>query len=457
MSGAKVAVVSPPVAPIIIGGAVVIGGVLVAGYLVKKGAEYGYVKVKYEHLKSDFKNYIKEIKLREDELLNKYNLKVNYRNEFEIFLKETIRKYETSIYEILSLEESDRKKVQEKLSNIREKLKSIELELKEIAKESDIYAEIIEKLEESNELKNELIELKILQQRIKEEPTITKRRAILVELKKDIECYEKRAFSIFMEQNSSNIKEEIFEKEHKSQKLKREIVIIVEKLKILEPNYQFKFNIKEENSRLELIKDELKIVYAKFKKSKLFKDSLVEMRKSIDSFDLSLKIGSLLKSELTPQQYGEIKDEIMNHIIKQKAKEEKELILNNVVGGLKELGYEIVEEAVEQLKAQKEVVIDIDKEYKLKVTLKESGYNIRFIKHLFNSLEPTQNERQRDREVMTKWCGDYDRLIEILAQNGLAIEHKIKLEPDIDDITYIVIESKDGVKRDALGVEYLKK
>jgi len=388
--------------------------------------------------------HLQEIKLQESEFKKKYNFNINRNNQFESFSKDILKKYNVSIYEIVSSEEKDRKKIKEIFFKIRDEFNMLLIELKEITKESDIYADIIEKLEESHELKNEFKKLKILQQRVKEEPTITKRRAILLELKKDIECYEKRAFSLFMERSSSNIKEEIFKEEHKSQKLKIEINIIVEKLKLLEPNYQFKFNIKEDSSRLELIKDELKVAYAKIKKSKILKDRLLELISDIDNPDLNAKVSHLsLQTELTKAQYKEISNEIKLYKEQEKNREDSELIIDNVVGGLQELGYEIVDEDIEKLKNQKEVLIDIDQEYKLKVTLKDSSYKIRFIKHIFNDIEPSQNEKQRDMEIMTKWCGDYDRLLEILAQNGLAVEHKIKLEPDIDDIEYVVVESQE--------------
>jgi len=71
MSGAKVAIIKPAL-PIITstakigvattastsvaGSVLVVGGVLITGYLVKKGVEYGYVKIKFEKLKSNLKN-----------------------------------------------------------------------------------------------------------------------------------------------------------------------------------------------------------------------------------------------------------------------------------------------------------------------------------------------------------------------------------------------------------------
>jgi hypothetical protein len=449
MSGAKVAVVSPPLTPIIVGGAVTIGGVLVAGYLVKKGAEYGYVKVKFERLKSDFRDYIKEIKLREDELKTKYNLVVNYSDKFEKFIDETMQKYNTSIYKILSSEEIDRKEIQQRVSKIREECNRLRIELQEIEKELSIYNETIDTLEKSDKMRGEFNKIVALHRSIKNQSTILKRKELLRELKEQIEQYETKSFELFMQNSSTQIEEELFIEEHKSQKIKREIVMVVEKIKIVEPSYLFELDIEQESSRLELIKDEVKVIYAKIKKSKLLKDKILDLVQGINNPDLDSKVSLFVsKSQVTQTEYKQLTQEIESYIADTKAKEQQELIVNNVIGGLKELGYEIVDEDIERLKAKEEVLIDIDEEYKLKVILVDNSYKIRFIKHLSSQTEPTQTEQQRDMEVMKKWCGDYDKLLQFLAQNGLGVEHKIKLEPDVDDIEYVVVESKEKGKQD---------
>jgi hypothetical protein len=457
MSGAKVAVISPPLTPIIVGGVVTIGGVLVAGYLVKKGAEYGYVKVKFERLKSDFRDYIKEIKLREDELKTKYNLVVNYSDKFEKFIDKTMQKYNTSIYKILSSEEVDRKEIQQRVSKIREECNRLRIELQEIEKELSIYNETIDTLEKSDKMRGEFENIVALHRSIKNQSTILKRKELLRELKEQIEQYETKSFELFMQNSSTQIEEELFIEEHKSQKIKREIVMVVEKIKIVESSYLFEFDIEQESSRLELIKDEVKVVYAKIKKSKLLKDKILDWVQGINNPDLDSKVSLFVsKVQVTQSEYKQLTQEIESYIADTKAKEQQELIVNNVIGGLKELGYEIVDEDIERLKAKEEVLIDIDEKYKLKVILVDNSYKIRFIKHLSSQTEPTQTEQQRDIEVMKKWCGDYDKLLQFLAQNGLAVEHKIKLEPDMDDIEYVVVESEEKGKQDVNGTIKVK-
>lgn len=325
--------------------------------------------------------------------------------------------------------------------NESETLNLLYIELIEINNDLDIYGNVIKKLERHNEINHLFEKLVTLHQSIYVKSTVDEKKTLLLQLKADIDHYEAELLKLFMASNRNFINEEIMIEEHRSDKLKREINMLVEKVKFIEPNYQFNFDIQQEVHRLELIHDEIKVVYVKLKKQKLLKEELLTLVSKIDNPDLKEKVFIFLqKVEIEREEYLRLKEEIRTYHQHQEKSEKRKVITHIVIDGLQSLGYEIVDEDKERLKAQEEVLIDLEDDYKLKVIFQENNsYKIRFIKQVLEGSELSQNEQQRDKEVLTKWCREYDTLVEFLAQNGLEVTHKIKLEPDVEDIEYVVV------------------
>ena len=475
MSGAKVGYVAPialsptTIAPVgttvatttgtsvATGGALLTGGALIVGGLVVGGVSYGYLAIKRDKLKSYLAEGIKEIEKRERELKSRYNITLDYANQLKKTSKEILPKYDKSILEILSSEKKDREKFQNSLLSIREKLNLLTVECKEINKELEIYQTIIEQLEQPKPLDEPFQKIIKLHKSIAKSTDIKTKKSLLNHLKEEIESYKDRLLEQYIITHGlDNIEEDKIEEEHKSNKIRQEIEISLEKLIVLNPNYQFTFDMEKERDRLELIRDNIKIEYAQAKKEKSFKDRLSELSSGIDNPDLNSKVALFIKKEhFNLDEYKQLKQEIETHQAQEQYQAENELIADEVIRNLKELGYTIVDEEKKRLKESKTVYIDIDDGYKLKVNFKSNNsFKIKFIRYISSDYSPTSYDKQKDEEMVSKWSNDYDKLIALLAQNGLAIEHKIRLEPNGEDVEYVVQEEEElKEKSKAKGIE----
>lgn len=233
--------------------------------------------------------------------------------------------------------------------NKREILRLLRMELIEINQDLDIYGNVIKKLERHNEMNHLFEKLVTLHQSIYLKSTVDERKTLLLQLKADIDHYEVEyeveLLKLFMASNSSFINEEILIEEHRSDKLKREINMVIEKVKFIEPNYRFNFDINQEVYRLELIYDEIKVAYVKLKKQKLLKEELLALVSEIDNPDLKEKVFIFFqKVEIEREEYLHLKQEIKAYHQNQEKNEERKMIANIVIDGLQSLGYEIIDE-----------------------------------------------------------------------------------------------------------------
>lgn len=439
-------------------GALLTGGALIVGGLVVGGVSYGYLAIKRDKLKSYLADGIKEIEKRERELKSRYNITLNYANQLKKISKEIMPKYDKSILEILSSEKQDREKFQNSLLTIRERLNLLKVEYKEIDKELEIYQTIIEQLEQPKSLDKPFQKILKLHKSIANSADIKTKKSLLNSLKEEIESYKDRVFEQYIiAHRLDDIKEEKIVEQHKSDKIRQEIEINLEKLTALKPNYQFPFDIEKESDRLELIRDNLKIEYAQAKKEKSFKDKLSELSSGIDNPDLNSKVALFIEKEcFNLDEYEQLKQEIEAYQTQEQHKAENELIADEVIRNLKELGYTIVDEEKKRLKESKTVYIDIDNGYKLKVNFKsDNSFKIKFIRYVSSGYTPTSYDKQKDEEMVSKWSSDYDKLIALLAQNGLAIEHKIRLEPNGEDVEYVVEAEEEQLREKSIskGIE----
>ena len=444
MSGAKVGYV----APMATGTTIVTGGALLVGGLVTGGISYGYLTIKRDKFKSYLAEGIKEIEKREKEFKGSYNITFNYANQLKKISKEILPKYDKSILEILSSEKKDREKFQNSLSTIREKLNLLKVECKEIDKELEIYQTVIEQLEQPKSLAEPFQKIIKFYKSISEATEIKTKKSLLNQLKEEIEGYKDRLFEQYIVTHGLDIEEEKIVEEHKSNKIRQEIEINLEKLMVLKPNYQFRFDVEKERDRLELIRDNIKIEYAQAKKDKSFKDRLSELISGIDNPDLSSKVALFIKKDnFKLDEYEQLKQEIEAYQAQEQYQAENKLIADEVIRNLKELGYTIVDEEEKRLKELKTVYIDIDDGYKLKVNFRsDNSFKIKFIRYVSGDYSPTSYDKQKDIDMVSKWSNDYDKLVELLAQNGLAVEQKIRLEPDGEDVEYVVQEEDEQLK-----------
>ena len=429
------------------------------GYVTPVDRAVQYRKRQRDKLKFYFEKAIKELEKSEKEFKERYNVTVDYAKQLKKISNEILSKYDKSVSDISSLEEKDRESFKNHLATIKEKLNFLKVECKEIDKELELYETIIEDLEQPKSLNKLFQKIVKLHKSIYNPANIESKKSQINHLKEEIEHYKDRLFEQYIvTYGLDNIEEEKIEEEHKSNKIRQEIEISIEKLTMLKPNYQFKFDIEKDSSnRLELIRDNIKIEYANAKKEKSLKDRLSELNSEIDNPDLDLKVTMFIEKEgFNFEEYEQLKQEIEAYQAQEEYRAENELIVDEVIQNLKEIGYTIVDEKEKQLKELQTVNIDIDDGYKLKVNFKsDNSFKIKFIRHVSSDYGLTSYDKQKDREMISKWCSDYDNLVALLAQNGLVVEHKIRLEPDAEDVEYIVEAEEEQLREKSIskGIE----
>ncbi len=129
----------------------------------------------------------------------------------------------------------------------------------------------------------------------------------------------------------------------------------------------------------------------------------------------------------------------------------KESIKKDLYETLDKLGYKLIDTSIMEKLANGELVyIDLpyDPDYKVQVKLtKDNRIYFRLVK--FSEYpQPTEYEKQKDYEIAKKWCQDYDKILNLLRQNGIFIETLQRLEPEQTEISYILKEKQQIQKQE---------
>jgi hypothetical protein len=132
-------------------------------------------------------------------------------------------------------------------------------------------------------------------------------------------------------------------------------------------------------------------------------------------------------------RYHLILDEIEK--IKQKKKQEDE-IFEKIIKEIENQGYKF-------LITTEYGVVYLDTplgfEYKIMLKFYEGKLNMKFIKIINDNYIVNNSERDRDIEIVKDWCKNYDKIIDLLKENNIFIEHEKLIEPTKENIDLIYI------------------
>ena len=131
-----------------------------------------------------------------------------------------------------------------------------------------------------------------------------------------------------------------------------------------------------------------------------------------------------------------------------------------------ELGYEVFEdnsEIMEKLENGEIIYLDTqESEYKVMLKVANNSLTTRFVKIVASQKAKesiSEYQKQQDKEQAKKWCNSYDKLNLLMQKNGVSLNQKLRIEPNDEDILYIVDKNmaikkrKTVAKKDRLNLK----
>lgn len=124
---------------------------------------------------------------------------------------------------------------------------------------------------------------------------------------------------------------------------------------------------------------------------------------------------------------------------------------NAIVESLQKLGYQVTEGmTVGSIRGGRLVVQKADDEYAVEVVMDSDSTLLQTVMIRYAaSAEITDQQRLRDKEREEAWCSDHARLLEQLAERGLATNFKLKVPSGQHPVKVVVVEDKQVQRRAA--------
>ena len=332
-----------------------------------------------------------------------------------------------------------RREIEEKIDELINKLlKKIEeaRKSKDIQQLEELYQNMPEDLkEEKQKLSNEILRLKLEKQRTKQ--------------KKD-----------------EKLKEEDYD--NKVEELKQKAKVFYEKLNKISPQDAIRLkplveelkNVKDK-SRASAIVSEIKYTYTKAVQEHVMSEVLKEDVKyayaDIEIPKVKDMVREFLRKEkVSREEYDSLNRKIREILLKEqiekanKKRMEEEVKL--IYKKLREMGYYIVDEGImERLLAGEIVEINTpfgeDYVLRLKFDEKEKNMTIKFVRYVEDEKSLSEYDKAKDISIAKRWCKDYDKLIELLKENGIFFENIRRIEPEQRFYYERKKARKEGIKK----------
>ncbi|MDD2715786.1 MAG: hypothetical protein PHW04_07840 [Candidatus Wallbacteria bacterium] len=217
----------------------------------------------------------------------------------------------------------------------------------------------------------------------------------------------------------------------------------------------------ESHERLQMIRDEAQLKYGKLKEDlawdKVCREELewlVEQLIEVPQAGAVLeKVRKLLASRIvTRQETAGISKLVSEFLAEQAMREakEQERVADSVRQALEALGYEVLkdfpgDDLAARLSRGEAVYLDSKwSGYKVLLKMSRNGELITRLVRVVGTPDEQKrisaDQRQKDREISLEWCRDYDRFKAKLSELGFKLETKLRLEPEENEIQYIVDE-----------------
>ncbi|BCS82418.1 hypothetical protein [Anaerocellum diazotrophicum] len=258
-----------------------------------------------------------------------------------------------------------------------------------------------------------------------------------------------------LEQKTFEIKDQIeverITKEENTEVTKKEeilekIEVIFDKLKninlkLAEEKKQLIQEAKETDdiSRVELIFEDLKFSYIKARtiyiQTEVLKNDLKMYETFAEEVGMKSEFNDLMQMRVL---YKEAVDDFVKRLLERRKQVLEQKIrkasVDKFIGKIRELGYSVVEEGLMEKLSKGEIVeirTPFGDDYMLRIKYENDGIKIMFVRYVEDERSLSEYEKHKDISIAKKWCSDYDKIKQLLSQEGIVIEDKQRIEPEM--------------------------
>jgi len=216
--------------------------------------------------------------------------------------------------------------------------------------------------------------------------------------------------------------------------------------------------LEKENSigRVELLTEELKFRYAEAKeqylRTKLLKDEILAIYKTLEDEQLrEIAEGLLDKETLNEADYEHFVRLVNLSVLgkRSQVQDVKEKLISLISEELQKNGYKSVDEDLMERLERGEVVelqSPFGEDYVIRMKIDGEKVAIRFIRYVESEDAISEYEREKDISIGKKWCETSKHIKDVLAQNGIFLETKHRIEPE-EKFYYEVRKKEDVVTK----------
>ncbi len=264
--------------------------------------------------------------------------------------------------------------------------------------------------------------------------------------------------------DTSDKLEKIYQENEKLDKFKLELNSYIDMIKKLDKDtYEYleplvsQVENSSDKSRLESLVEKLKLEYKKLRQkitlTKIYKEDIERMIEKTTINELKDKGEKLLKQKyISSEEFSEFYEE---YIVLTSQEKKKKEVIDKLKKSFEELGYKFEKDETTDIKLLKGNITYLDTplgdEYKLAIKLEGNKLITRFTRLVADERELatiSEYEKIRDVEKAKEWCSDYNKLLTVMEKNGVEMEPKLIVEPNIDKIYYeIASEIYELLKR----------
>ncbi len=224
--------------------------------------------------------------------------------------------------------------------------------------------------------------------------------------------------------------------------------------------------------RLSLIRDQIKLslynTKENYKNTSLYKSILkgqIELLKIIDKSQFAYILEQQIISKLEFETVNSNIEEILKKngsILEEKTKED---FVTKLAKQLENMGYKVDTEEYDydsilgKLFDNEEVHFDTEfNEYKIRVKINENNQLItRMIKYVEEGkVSASSYEKQKEEEVVKKWCKNYDNLLIYFAENGIDLDVTLRKEHYEVDMIQVSKQNNQTKKSNSKSLEFIK-
>jgi DNA-binding transcriptional ArsR family regulator len=227
-------------------------------------------------------------------------------------------------------------------------------------------------------------------------------------------------------------------------------------LKLAEEKKQLIQEAKETDDilRVELIFEDLKFSYIKartiYVQTEVLKNDLKMYETFAEEVGMKSEFNDLMQMDIL---HKETVDDFIKMLLDRKRQimeqEIRKVSVDKFIRKIRELGYSVVEEGLMERLSKGEIVeirTPFGEDYILRIKYENDGIKIMFVRYVEDEGSLSEYEKHKDISIAKKWCSDYDKIKQLLSQEGIVIEDKQRIEPEMR-FYYLKKEKMEYTKR----------